>query len=463
MFDPLRIRLLALAACAVALPGCNRTPASPHVLLVTIDTLRADHLGIYGYARETSPTIDGIAREGIAFTRCYTQSTTTRASHASLFTASFPRTHGVLSNFEVYGDPPSLMTALRARGYVTAGFVSSAVLNHNFGVQRQLDHFDDATTAKELNRPSMSERPARDTLSAALAYIEQLDRGRPFFVWIHLIDPHGPYAAAVDPDRFVGDAHSRPGLQSLPVGEGNVGFGDIPKYQLLNGIRDPDYYVARYDAEIRYADDELRTFFDRLRELDLYDHTLLVVTADHGETLDEPTHQRHFGHEFLAYEEDTRIPLIVREPATRRRLAELDRDAVVHSMDVAPTILDLLGIEIPAGFEGKSLLRAAHAADDPVFSFGAYGSRDERTIGTQRSVLRGPWRYVLNTRDRTEELYDRRDDPGEARNVAGEQPEQLAGLRRALDDFMARPGKQNRAPILDPAERKRLEALGYGR
>src|SRR5678815_651966 len=229
------------------------------------------------------------------------------------------------------------MTVLRAHGYVAAGFVSSAVVNHNFGVHHQLDHFDDTTTSKEINRPSMYERPARDTLAAALAYIEDLDRSQPFFVWIHLIDPHGPYAAPVEPDRYVGDTHARPNLPPLPLGADNVGFGDIPKYQALNGVRDPDYYVARYDAEIRYADDALREFVERLRELDLYDRTLTVVTADHGETLDEPTHRRHFGHEFLAYEEDARIPLIVREPAPQRRIAELDRDALVQSIDVAPT------------------------------------------------------------------------------------------------------------------------------
>src|SRR5262249_17673459 len=144
------------------------------LILITIDTLRADHLGAYGYARDTSPALDAIAREGAAFTRCYAQATTTRASHASLFTGTYPRTHGVLSNFTEYVDRPSLFTALHARGYATAGFVSSVVLNRKFGIQRQLDHFDDATTSQESNREEMAERSARDTLAAAIAHIEQL-------------------------------------------------------------------------------------------------------------------------------------------------------------------------------------------------------------------------------------------------------------------------------------------------
>jgi arylsulfatase A-like enzyme len=452
-------RIALLAGCAFAL-GCGPPPT--HLVLITIDTLRADHLGGYGYARDTSPALDALAREGIVFTRCYAQSVVTRASHASLFTASYPSTHGVLSNFELYLDRPSLFTALRARGYATAGFVSSAVLNHNFGVQQQLDHFDDALTTTERNRPSMSERPARDTLAAALAYIEDQPRRKPFFVWIHLIDPHGPYAAPAEPDRFVGDAHAKPG-RALPLGETNVGFGDIPKYQILDRATDPDYYVARYDAEIRYADDALAAFFARLRELGLYDHTLFVVTADHGETLDEPTHHRYFAHEFLTYEEDARIPLIVREPVGVRRVAALDPDALVLSIDVAPTLLDLLGGEIPKEFEGRSLLRAAHAPDDPVFSLGSYGSPDEKTIGTQRAVVRGPWRYLINTKDGAEELYDRRSDPHETQNVAAQHPDELADLRRALVDFMAKPGRRNRLSDLSPEDRERLRALGYVR
>ena len=430
-------------------------------MLVTIDTLRADHLGVYGYPRDTSPTLDALAREGAAFTRCYVQATTTRASHASLFTSTYPRTHGVHSNFDGYVDRASLATALRTRGYATAGFVSSVVLNRKFGLQRQLDHFDDGATTTETNRTDMAERPARETLAAALAYIERLDRARPFFVWIHLIDPHGPYAAPVEPDRFVGDAHARPGLRSLPLGDANVGFAIIPKYQILNGARDPDYYIARYDAEIRYADDALGDFFTRLRELELYSRTLFVVTADHGETLDEPTHRRYFAHEQVTYEEDTRIPLIVREPVGRNDLASLDRDALVLSIDVAPTLLDLVGGEIPAEFAGQSLLSATRASDEPVFSFGTYVPREERTIGTQRSVLRGPWRYVFNTLDGVEEIFDHRDDPREAHNVAATHPEEREALRRLLAEFMAQPSTQNHPSDQSDAERQRLRELGY--
>ncbi len=442
--------------------GCSRAPAN--VVLVTIDTLRADHLGAYGYARDTSPALDALARDGTRFARCYAQSVTTRASHASLFTGCYPATHGVLSNVEEYPDRPSLMTALRARGYVTAGFVSSVVLNRKFGVQRQLDHFDDASTTTEINRPNMAERPARATLAAARAWIEQRDPARPFFVWIHLIDPHGPYAAPENPDRFVGDAHAKPGRRTLPLGDTNIGFGDIPRYQIVNGSQDPDFYVARYDGEIRYADDALGEFFAGLRTLGLYDRTLIAVTADHGETLDEPNHRRYFSHGLVAYEEDAHIPLIVHEPAGRRRLPGVDANAAVLEIDVAPTLLELLDVAVPAEFEGRSILRGARAPEEPIYSLGSYGTvQTERMMGTQKGVLRSGWRYLINSLDGAEELYDHRADPHEERNVAAANAEVLADLRRVLAEFLAHPGAQNRASDVSPEERERLKALGYVR
>ena len=442
--------------------SCSRRPAN--VVLITIDTLRADHLGAYGYARDTSPALDALAHDGTRFARCYAQSVTTRASHASIFTGCYPATHGVLSNVEEYPDRPSLMTALKARGYVTAGFVSSVVLNRKFGVQRQLDHFDDASTTTEVNRPNMAERPARATLTAALAWLEQRDPARPFFVWIHLIDPHGPYAAPENPDRFVGDAHATPGRRSLPLGDTNIGFGDIPRYQILNGNQDPDFYVARYDGEIRYADDALGEFFQRLRALGLYDRTVIAVTADHGETLDEPNHRRYFSHGLVAYEEDAHIPLIVHEPAGRRRLSGVDANAAVLSIDVAPTLLELVDAAVPAEFEGRSILRGARAPEEPIFSLGSYGTvQTERMMGTQKGVLRSGWRYLINSLDGAEELYDHRGDPHEERNVAAANSEVLADLRRVLAEFLAHPGAQNRASDVSPEERERLKALGYVR
>lgn len=454
---------MAVAVALGGAAGCRRTPPRPpNAILITIDTLRADHLGVYGYVRDTSPNLDAIARAGTWVERLYTQSVTTRASHATIFTGCLPRTHGVLSNVEEYPDRPSLMTALKADGYATAGFVSSVVLNKKFGAQRQFDHFDDSPTTTELNRANMAERPARDTFQAVLAYIEQLDKTRPFFVWVHLIDPHGPYTAPVDPDRFVHDEHAKLGRRVLPLGSTNIGFGDIPRYQILHGERDPEYYIARYDAEIRYVDLAFGEFVARLRTLGLYDEALLVVTADHGETLDEANHRRYFSHGLVAYEEVSRIPLIVHEPRDQKRLAALDRNAPALSIDLAPTMLDMLGVEAPPEMEGRSMLRAPRGVDEVAYSLGSYGSPVlEQQMGTQLSLRQGPWRYIFNTLDRGEELYDHRFDPAEEHNVAATTADTLEEARRLLTDYLQQPAQQNRASDVSPEERERLKALGY--
>ena len=460
-------RRAAWLLAALALAGCRRDAAPagrpPNLVLVTVDTLRADHLGIAGYARDTTPNLDALAREGLAFSRCYSVSATTGAAHASLFTSLYPHEHGVLANRQQFPRGlPSLMSVLQARGYHTAGFVSSVVVGRKSGLQHAFEHFDDHLGAPERNRRDRPERKAQETLGAAAAHLSGLPRERPFFLWVHLIDPHGPYDAPEGPDRFVGDAHSGPAPLLLPIGATDWVLGQIPAYQVLDGRRDAAFYVARYDAEIRYADDALGRFLARLREQGLYDESVVVVTADHGETLAEPGHKRYFAHGTIAYEEVVRIPLVVREARGGRRLRLAARDGPATSLDVAPTVLDLLGHPPEASFRGRSLLRGARGEEEPVFSLGAYGSELlERTIGTQWSVRRGPWRYVLNSRDGSEELYDHRHDPREARSVVDRQPSERDRLRADMKRLLAEDTRRA-APIETTPEHERaLRALGY--
>jgi arylsulfatase A-like enzyme len=432
-------------------------------VLVTVDTLRADHLGFAGYPRETSPHLDALAREGTWFAHCYSTSATTGAAHVSLFTSLYPHEHGVLANKQRFPRGlPTLMRALRDRGYHAAGFVSSVVVGRKMGVQDEFDHFDDEGTTVERNRPQRPERPAAATLSAAAAHLASLPPDAPFFLWVHLIDPHGPYQAPENADRFVGDAHFSRSPVLLPVASGDWVLGHIPAYQALGPRREADFYVARYDAEIRYADEALGRFFVALREQRRYDDTLIVVTADHGETLAEPTHKRFFSHGTIAYDEVVRIPLVIREPRGGQRLRPLDRERLVSSLDVAPTVLELLAAPPVAGFRGRSLLGAARDREEPVFSLGAYGTDLlEKTIGTQFSVLRGPWRYVVNTKDRSEELYDRRADPGETRDVAARHPAERDALRGALAGLMSG-GTRPAPPVqMTPEHEQALRALGY--
>jgi arylsulfatase len=457
---------LLLLLCAGFAIGCRRgepPAARPRsAVLVTVDTLRADHLGFAGYPRDTSPHLDALAREGTAFPRAYSVSATTGASHASLFSSLYPHEHGVVANRQRFPRGlATLMRSLSARGYRTAGFVSSVVVGRKMGLQDEFDHFDDLGTTAELNRPQRPERPAAATLEAAATHVAGLPADTPFFLWAHLIDPHGPYAAPEEPDRFVGDAHVSATPLLLPIGAADWVIGRIPAYQVLGERRDADFYVARYDAEIRYADEALGRFFARLRQLGRWDNTLVVVTADHGETLAEPGHKRYFAHGTITYDEVVRIPLVVREPHGERRLGPAAGGPAVTSLDLAPTMLDLLGHPPEPAFRGRSLVRGVRPAE-PVFSLGAYGSELlEKTIGTQFSVLEGPWRYVVNSQDGSEELYDHRDDAAESRNVAAEQPARRAALRAALAALRSERGREAPSVEMTPEHRQALRALGY--
>jgi arylsulfatase A-like enzyme len=454
---------LLCAGLAIGCHGGERPAAQPRsAILVTVDTLRADHLGFAGYRRDTSPHLDALAREGTAFPRAYSVSATTGASHASLFTSLYPHEHGVVANRQRFPRGlATLMRALRAHGYRTAGFVSSVVVGRKMGLQDEFDHFDDQGTTAELNRPQRPERPAAATLEAAATHLAGLPADTPFFLWAHLIDPHGPYAAPEEPDRFVGDAHASGTPVLLPIGAADWVIGRIPAYQVLGGRRDAAFYVARYDAEIRYADEALGRFFARLRQLGRWDDTLVVVTADHGETLAEPGHKRYFAHGTITYDEVVRIPLVVREPRGEHRLGPAAAGPAVTSLDVAPTVLALLGYPPEPAFRGRSLLRGARPAE-PVFSLGAYGSELlEKTIGTQFSVLEGPWRYVVNSQDGSEELYDHRDDVAESRNVAAAQPARRDALRAALAALRSERGREAPSVEMTPEHRQALRALGY--
>ncbi|MFM8412746.1 MAG: sulfatase, partial [Alphaproteobacteria bacterium] len=461
-------------AASAGAKASGAAPASParaesqgfrpaNLLLVTVDTLRADHLGFDGYARDTSPRLDALAREGTWFRRCYSQSSTTGASHATLFSSLPPQKHGVYANKQRFPSGiPSLVGELRGHGYATAGFASSVVVGRKFGLQDVFEHFDDEFTTKELNRVARGERPAADTVAAVESWISSAPADKPFFVWMHLIDPHGPYVAPENPDRYVGDAlDGRLGTR-FPIGTDDFEPGHIPRYQVLDGRTDADYYVARYDAEIRYADGQLGRLFDFLRERGLDRDTLVVITADHGETLAEPGHRLLFSHGNVAYEETSRVPLVVREARGEKRLAALPQDAPVGLIDVAPTVLGLLGFEAPGGFEGRDVVRRPRDPGEPMFTWGAYGTkRLENEIGTQFSVRQGDLRYVKNSADGRQELYDHRDDPTEARDVAGArggEVERLGGLVSTQLGTASAPAPMK---TMTPDHVEALKALGY--
>jgi arylsulfatase A-like enzyme/Tfp pilus assembly protein PilF len=422
--------VLALAAAGLVLArrsglGPSTRGGGPrNVLVVTLDTLRADHVGSYGYAAAHTPRLDALAKTGLRFARAATVTPLTLPAHASLFTGTFPGHHGVRDNGGYYlaEGHTTLAEALRARGFRTGGFVSAFVLDSRWGIGQGFDRFFDEFDLAKFERAAgmdAIQRPGSETVDAALRWLQE-EGGRPFFLWVHLYDPHAPYTP---PPEFA--------------------------------RRHPATAVGAYDAEIALADFQLGRLLDALEGDGRLSRTLVAVLADHGEMLGE---HGEVTHGFFVYDAAVRIPMVLSGPGVPARVVE-DQ---VRIVDVMPTLLDLLGIPAPAPVQGTSLTPLARgerlhlmAVSESWFPRFHYGWSELQAIQDERyKLIRAPRR----------ELYDLRRDPGEQANLAASETRQTEALERALAEMLARVGggQGPAAPeALDPETAERLEALGY--
>ncbi len=417
---------LALAAGLLAGTGCSdaklplvRRDADRNVLLVTIDTLRADALGAYG-GRAPTPVIDGLAAAGVRFDFAHAHAVTTLPSHASLLTGLNPFQHGVHANagFRLPVSLETLATRLRAHGFATAAFLGGFPLDSRFGLARGFERYDD-----ELGPPAapgfLTERPAEAVVGGARAWIAT-QRGR-WFTWLHLFDPHAPYRP---PPSWTG--------------------------------RPADGYLA----EVAYVDHALGPLLEALGEPSAR-RTLVVLTADHGEALGD---HGELTHGVFAYEATLRVPLIVAElggRAERRswrprpRRSTVRHDPARH-IDVVPTILDALGVPIPADLPGRSLLYADQGDEAAVTYFEALEPNLARGWAPLRGVLMGREKFVELP---LPELYDLAVDPEETRNLAGARAGRRRVLANLLEEFGTAAPPASATPDADT--RARLRALGY--
>jgi arylsulfatase A-like enzyme len=335
---------VVLALGAAAGSGCARqAPSKPvSIIWIVVDTLRADHLEWYGYMRATAPELRLLVERGVTFDRAYTSQPETTPAIASMLTSLYPYRHGVRRLY--YRLNKRNVTAaqlLRSAGYATGAFVSSFVMVRNFSnFTPGFDVYDDFVEERESNRDNY-ERQAAGTLARAAAWIAR-HRSAPFFCFIHLIDPHGPYSP---PGEFAHRFQSRP---APPIAEAL-----IPAYQQIPGVTDPNRYRDLYDGEIAYASHELGRFFAGLEASGVFAPSLIVFTADHGEEMGE--HGRWFDHGQDLFEQNVHIPLIVKPPAGLRAARGSRLRQPVSVVDLLPTVLEAAGLARPDFFQGRSL------------------------------------------------------------------------------------------------------------
>lgn len=400
----------------------SRGPRS--VLLVSVDTLRADRLGSYGYQAASTPVLDALAARGLRFEQAATVAPLTLPAHTSLLSGTFPTFHGVRDNgsFYVNDTITTLAEVLQSRGYRTGGFVGAFVLDHRWGIAQGFDHYFDAFDLSNYEMAAgldAAQRPGSEVVDHALSWLAE-DGARPFLAWVHLYDPHSPYTP---PEPF--------------------------------RSRFPATMQGAYDAEIAATDAQIGRLLDGLKASGRFDDTIVVVVADHGESLGEHGEQQHG---FFVYDAAVRIPLIVAGPGVPAR-AVPDQ---VRIVDVMPTILDLVGAEVPSDVQGVSLLPLGRGEELELLGFSeTWYPRYHYGWSELSAVSNGQYKFIAAPR---RELYDTQADPGETRDLAASNPRMADALERALRDMAARTAvaATPQAPrAIDPAAEERLRALGY--
>jgi arylsulfatase A-like enzyme len=343
------MKMLSGAAMALLLvplvltDACTSRVSRPSFIWIVVDTLRADHLEWYGYSRTTMPSLHRLVNEGVQFDRAYSSLPATSPSISSMMTGAYPYRHGVQQLYiQLNEHNMTVAKYMKALGYDTAAFVSSTVMVRefsNFGPG--FDVYDDYVDERERFRDNY-ERRAERTLAQAELWLAA-HRDRPFFCFIHLIDPHGPYTP---PGRFAQAFHSK---EAEPI------TGDkILQYQRIPGVTNANVYRDLYDGEIAYASFELGRFFSFLDTAGLFDPSLIIFNADHGEEMGE--HGFWFRHGDDLYEQNLHVPLIIKPPQGDPVARGSRVSAPVSVVDILPTAIEALGRQIPRWIEGQSLM-----------------------------------------------------------------------------------------------------------
>ncbi|HJS58571.1 MAG TPA: sulfatase-like hydrolase/transferase [Vicinamibacteria bacterium] len=441
--------MTAAGRCALGLvlllAACRRGPERPNLLLVTIDTLRADHCSAYGYGKPTTPRLEALARDGVRCELAYAPMPSTGPSHATMFTGLLPRRHGVRKNGHVLGGRHRTLAETLARaGYRTHAIVSSFILGRRFGLDQGFASYDESLSGSADPKEALFQTADRARRKAVDWLRTSGDLGstrpaQPFFLWVHIFDPHEPYAPPLE--------HRRP-------------FAPPDESDALRSA------LASYDGEVRFADAELGLLLDALAGAGRLDDTLVVITADHGEGL---MAHGHMSHGPQLYEEAVRVPLVLRWPRGLPK-GTLVEDPVLLA-DLQPTLLTLAGVSGTPDVDGIDLaerLRGRQRGEPNRVVLLERRQYKERTVdgglpvrGTLTGVRLGRFKYLEAPAEGRRELYDLLADPGERHDLSAERPREAESMARLLAAWQATSGVRPELADESAETRDALRALGY--
>ena len=414
----------AVFGCHTASPGEGSGLADFNLLLITLDTVRADRIGAYGYKKARTPNLDFLAENGVLFENCYASVPITLPSHSSIFTGRYPTAHGVRNNgsYSLGESETTLAEAMEEAGFQTGAVIASFVLMSKFGLDQGFEHYDDSLNVGEMINNLDTEISADQIFSRFSRWLGTRDRKKKFFAWLHFYDPHAPYS---------------------PPKEYRAPF--------------PETSEGAYDGEISFVDFYVGKVMNRLASEDLTSTTLVVVTGDHGEAFGE---HDEFGHALFCYEENLKVPLIFHGPelaSNGRRITNR-----VRLIDIMPTILDMFAAPIPEQVQGISfagLLWGRDEMDSRPLYFESLNGQEEMGWAQLTGLIDGPYKFISLPEP---ELYDLRNDSGERTNLIPARKGLARELERKLGYLVASTTlsiDSRREP--SDSDRRRLEALGY--
>jgi arylsulfatase A-like enzyme len=449
--------LFCIFAMSWIAPACT-DQASPtsdklNLILILVDTLRTDHLGYQGYSRETSPHLDRLADESVAFFQHTGHASRTGPSVATLFTGLHPRSHGVVNPLTHWGAKGTLQATqttlaelLSEHGYQCTGFVANSNISTRFGFGQGFENYNflrwkNASVINEAVQGWLNERASSPAAEP------------PLCLYLHYVDPHSPYEAPKEiSKRFTNHDYSG------PITGNHKQLDRIVSGKLKIDDEDIEHLNALYDAEIRYFDERIGELIADLRRRGLLDRSLLVFVSDHGE---EFLDHGSMLHGYTLYQEQLRIPLLIRHPDIQARRI----DTLSRQIDVLPTILELLDIPRPNFLQGESLVpemrgEAQEPVERPVL---AHASLKAIKTVKLRSYAAGDWKIIETIVPKIGvALYNLKEDPGEKRDLAEEKPQVLKTMRAALHRFESSlPEGQGGVVKLTDEEIEELQALGY--